>query len=1122
MPRLPIVGSDDGTWGTYLNDFLEVSLDNTNVDLGERGKLKSTAVDAAGAVMNADTSTAAMNFVVDEDNMASNSATKIPTQQSVKAYVDSGTSTITGKSISLSSNTLTGTTAEFNTALTDNDFATLAGTEVLSNKTLTSAVLNTGISGTAITDEDDMTSNSATKIPTQQSVKAYVDVVKSDVSDILTYDLNGLHQLTLPEVSVASGTVFPIEYFSDDNEAWGNDYVSGKLYKSTDDGDNWTLINTIPSMSQVIRLFKTFDGEMLAVSYAKIMRSSGWTANPTTATWSQVLTPYGAAYFLAWGVDGDGTKFITAQYAAPPNWGDSREVHISLDGGVTWTKKYDSSTAFPLDYGDSHLHGVCYDPWEDRFWFTEGHAVPKGLFFSDDDGNTWTAIGGLQPVAMPTVLVATDDGIVCGSDDDPNGLYGIRRVQDTSQLQLVRTYIWHSGTLGLVGFAQRGYRDPSNGVVYMGFNSNFAAVKPIIAAGTASTASEIWRDPTGTFGDRIWTVLVTNSRKVIGHYFKASSNQVLSGRLSGRGSLTMLDAGNLFQATAGGETSIAAGYGATTAGGSSVALGHSASTTVISGVAIGNNSVAADSAVAIGQAATATATDTLAIGRLSAAGGSRSIAIGRLANTSTAINSIAMGYNANGGWGESISIGSGSSVSGTSSTAIGMSATANASSTSIGANSTAAGIVATAVGKSSSAGSTYSTALGWSANASGADATALGGVTVASANGAVALGKGSTSSHSLSVALGGNTTTTAANQVKVGAKHFEITEMSAPTAPAADNARLYAVDNGGTTELAVRYSTGVAQTLTTDSNTQALTNKTVTLALGANGSINLTNVFGSPVFTLSNNASDANAVIAFFPVSIATLIGYPAASIVFGAGGASSVDAALTRTAASELTFFGSSSSTKSTVAVGEPTSAAHATTKSYVDTRNHQLVAKQANQYYSMTGLTTASTALSLTASGVLTSHPVFLQAGTYDRISVITTVAAVSTWRFGVYPTNSTTGLPDGQTLLLDCGTINMNSSAGLLTATISLTIPTTGVYWLACLVDSYTATPTVHGWTETSATAQTPLLGAPVNSTSGTAGQHAIARTLTGVATGSMPATYPTSAWAFNTPRISVRAS
>jgi len=51
---------------------------------------------------------------------------------------------------------------------------TLTGTQTTTNKTLTSPVINTGISGTAITDEDDMVSDSATKVPTEQSVKAHV------------------------------------------------------------------------------------------------------------------------------------------------------------------------------------------------------------------------------------------------------------------------------------------------------------------------------------------------------------------------------------------------------------------------------------------------------------------------------------------------------------------------------------------------------------------------------------------------------------------------------------------------------------------------------------------------------------------------------------------------------------------------------------------------------------------------------------------------------------------------------------------------------------------------------------------------------------------------------------
>ena len=57
----------------------------------------------------------------------------------------SNTVTFSNKSIALGSNTVTGTTAEFNTALTDGNFATIAGTETLTNKTLTSPAINSGV-----------------------------------------------------------------------------------------------------------------------------------------------------------------------------------------------------------------------------------------------------------------------------------------------------------------------------------------------------------------------------------------------------------------------------------------------------------------------------------------------------------------------------------------------------------------------------------------------------------------------------------------------------------------------------------------------------------------------------------------------------------------------------------------------------------------------------------------------------------------------------------------------------------------------------------------------------------------------------------------------------------------
>jgi hypothetical protein len=67
----------------------------------------------------------------------------------------SKTETLTNKTIALGSNTVSGTLAQFNTAVTDADFATLAGTETLTNKTLTSPTLTTpniGVaSGTSLT-----------------------------------------------------------------------------------------------------------------------------------------------------------------------------------------------------------------------------------------------------------------------------------------------------------------------------------------------------------------------------------------------------------------------------------------------------------------------------------------------------------------------------------------------------------------------------------------------------------------------------------------------------------------------------------------------------------------------------------------------------------------------------------------------------------------------------------------------------------------------------------------------------------------------------------------------------------------------------------------------------------
>ena len=161
--------------------------------------------------------------VLDEDDMASNSATAVPSQQSVKAFVDAqivasntlpvtddtsttisvpftkGLNILGGTNITTSVNvdSTAGVESEYeitinldsdnlsvnnlssadSTAIQINDGINVSGAATISGAATlnTSLALASGATVTAILDEDNFSSNSATALATQQSIKAYVD-----------------------------------------------------------------------------------------------------------------------------------------------------------------------------------------------------------------------------------------------------------------------------------------------------------------------------------------------------------------------------------------------------------------------------------------------------------------------------------------------------------------------------------------------------------------------------------------------------------------------------------------------------------------------------------------------------------------------------------------------------------------------------------------------------------------------------------------------------------------------------------------------------------------------------------------------------------------------------------
>ena len=210
--------------GSSADDFeLTLSAGNPTADRtitfpDATGTVALTTDIAAGTVTETGTQTLTNKSISLGSNTVTSTLAQLNTAISDADVASlAGSETLTNKTIALGSNTVSGTIAQFNTAVTDADLATLAGSETLTNKTLTSPTLTTPALGTPAsgvltnatglpiaTGVDGLGTGVATFLATPSSSNLAAAVTGETGSGALVFATSPT--LVTPEIGVATGT----------------------------------------------------------------------------------------------------------------------------------------------------------------------------------------------------------------------------------------------------------------------------------------------------------------------------------------------------------------------------------------------------------------------------------------------------------------------------------------------------------------------------------------------------------------------------------------------------------------------------------------------------------------------------------------------------------------------------------------------------------------------------------------------------------------------------------------------------------------------------------------------------------------------------------------------------
>ena len=223
---------------TYLNGFWYAST--------------PVSAEDQGAVMALSNSTNTFQFVVNENNMLSNLSTKVPTQSSVKSYVDTKMAAVAALSLSTLSGNMDNITDGVTFVKTQNNFTHAEKNKlgVLSELTVAQqgAVMEFDVSTANmgfVVDENDMSSNIQTKLPTQRSVKTYVDdTILTQIQTLAVEKSSDTGSAIIPAGDTSQRDSSPSTGFF----RWNSELENAEIY----DGAEWGLVGGGNTTRQVL------------------------------------------------------------------------------------------------------------------------------------------------------------------------------------------------------------------------------------------------------------------------------------------------------------------------------------------------------------------------------------------------------------------------------------------------------------------------------------------------------------------------------------------------------------------------------------------------------------------------------------------------------------------------------------------------------------------------------------------------------------------------------------------------------------------------------------------------------------------------------------------------------